>query len=169
MDGQCQFLAMPRQFESVSAFNPRTNRFEGDPAPPLAELCTRRVFRLAYEAASDTVVSKVGRVFSFPGDPGRSVYVVVSQFLVNGRPTCSVRERAGAERRLTRFGRSLGATAKTRMPATLLQRLRDGPGAYCAADGCGAALFTHAALLIVTPGTRLWHSKYRVTLSIAHT
>ena len=132
VDGQCQFLAMPRQFESVSAFNPRTNRFEGVPAPPLAELCTRRVFRLAYVPSSDTVVS---------------------QFLVNGRPTCSVRERAAAERRPTRFGRSLGATAKTRMPATLLQRLRDGPSAYCAANGCGTALFTHAALLIVTPGT----------------
>ena len=92
------------------------------------------MFRLAFEPAS---------------------YTSVSQFLVNGRPVCSVRDRAGGEGRPTGFGRSLGTTAKTRLPATLLQRLREGPSAYCAADGCGAALFTHAALLLVTPGKRV--------------
>ena len=131
IDGRRQFLALPRQFESASAFNPNTGRFEGVPVPSLAELCTRAVFGLAFDPASDTAVS---------------------QFLVNGRPICSVRERAGGERRPTAFGRSLGATAKTRLPATLLQRLREGPNAYCEADECGRALFTHAALLLVTPG-----------------
>ena len=133
IDGRRQFLAMPRQFESASAFNPKTGRFEGVSVPSLTELCTRTVFRLAFDPATDTAVS---------------------QFLANGRPICSVRERAGGERRPTAFGRSLGATAKTRLPATLLQRLREGPNAYCEADGCGTALFTHAALLLVTPGTR---------------
>ena len=134
IDGRQQFLALPPQFESASAFNPRTNRFVGVSAPALTELCTRTVFRLAFEPAS---------------------YTSVSQFLVNGRPVCSVRDRAGGEGRPTGFGRSLGTTAKTRLPATLLQRLREGPSAYCAADGCGAALFTHAALLLVTPGKRV--------------
>ena len=123
---------MPRQFESASAFNARTGRFEGVSVPSLAELCTRKVFRLAFDPAA---------------------YTSISQFLVNGRPICSVRDRAGGEGRPTAFGRSLGATAKMRLPATLLQRLRDGPNAYCAEDGCGAALFTHGALLFVTPGT----------------
>ena len=132
---------MPRQFESASAFNPRTSRFEGVSVPSLAELCTRTVFRLAFDPAS---------------------YTSLSQFLVNGRPICSVRDRAGGEGRPAAFGRSLGATAKTRLPVTLLQRLREGPNAYCAADGCGTALFAHAALLLVTPGTRIGIVKLRL-------
>jgi hypothetical protein len=131
-DGRIQTLALPNQFESASVYVPSANSFAGCAVASLSELATRAVFSLAF-SPSDTSVST---------------------FLVNGAAVGRVRERTGEPRKATSFGRGLGTTPRLRLPRTLLRRLQEGPTALCAEDGCGKALFSHAAILIVTPGRR---------------